>query len=508
MDDLIQVAPKLANSSKVSQPLRVVGIDLGTTNSVLAYIDILDPSESDFEIKILEVAQETRSGKHFGKLLPSAIAIHNGMLYIGHGALHCRSQMNKFGLEQDKNIFWDTKNLMGIERTFHRALEGFNNAKEIAAQILQFLSEQIKTTGNSQVKHSTVTVPAFFNPNQKADTKWAAETAGLPASELSLLNEPTATFIAYAYSHMQVRSFDLSSPKNLVVFDFGGGTCDVALFSLRRVNGKMSQSLHAVSRYHRLGGGDIDCAIVVDVLLPKLYLQNQVTSNDFDYFEKSKELIPQLLSTAESLKIGLCSLLTNAKKKKDYEVNKAGIRHTLTRTIKLELKSGQSLFLNSPSLSVPEFETALNKFLDQDLLYHRETEYGMTCSIFAPLQNVLSGADLHSKQVHYCLAVGGSCLIPQIQEALAKYFVNAEILTFKDHGENQTCVARGAALQALHLASGGAGLVPPTSSDSISIRTEGGGATQLVPANAKLPFPSDNEWAELNSLRAPEECCW
>lgn len=164
MDDLIQVASKLANSSTVSQPIRVVGIDLGTTNSVLAYIDILDPSESDFEIKVLEVAQETRSGEHFGKLLPSAIAIHKGMLYIGHGALHCRSQMNQFGLEQDKNIFWDTKNLMGIERTFHRAPEGFNNAKEIAAQILQFLSEQIKTTGNSQVKHSTVTVPASSNP--------------------------------------------------------------------------------------------------------------------------------------------------------------------------------------------------------------------------------------------------------------------------------------------------------------------------------------------------------
>lgn len=504
MDDLIQVASKLANSSKVSQPIRVVGIDLGTTNSVLAYIDIIDPTKSDIEIKVLVVAQETRSGKHFGELLPSAIAIHNGMLYIGQGAIHCRGQMKKFGLEQDKNIFWDTKNLMGIERTFHRAPERFNNAKEIAAQILHFLNKQIKSTDNSQIKHSTVTVPASFNPNQKADTKWAAETAGLPASELSLLNEPTAAFIAYAYSHMQVRSFDLSSPKNLVVFDFGGGTCDVALFSLRRVEGQMTQSLRAVSRYHRLGGGDIDRAIVVDVLLPKLYVQNQVTPHDFDFFEKSKELIPQLLSSAESLKIGLCGLLTHAKKTKGYEVNKAGIKHTLTRTIKVELKSGQSLFLDSPSLSVPEFETALNKFLEEDLLYHRETEYGMACSIFAPLQNVLSRADLHPKQIHYCLAVGGSCLIPHIQEALSKYFVNAEILTFQDHGENQTCVARGAALQALHLASGGAGLVPPTSSDSISIRTEGGGATELIPTNAKLPFPSGNEWAELNTLRTPK----
>ncbi len=504
MDDLIQVVSKLANSSKLSKPIRVVGIDLGTTNSVLAYIDIIDPSKSDFEIKVLEVAQETRSGKHFGELLPSAIAIHNGMLYIGHGAIHCRGQMNQFGLEQDKNIFWDTKNLMGIERTFHRSPEGFNNAKQIAAQILKFLNEQIKTTGNSQIKYSTVTVPASFNPNQKADTKWAAETAGIPASELSLLNEPTAAFIAYSYLYMQGRSFDLSSPKNLIVFDFGGGTCDVALFSLRRSNGEMSQSLRAVSRYHRLGGGDIDRAIVVDVLLPKLYVQNQVTSHDFDFFEKSKELIPQLLSSAESLKVGLCGLLTHAEKTKDYEGNKAGIKHTLTRTIKVELKSGQSLFLESPSLSLAEFEIALNKFLEEDLLYHRESEYGMACSIFAPLQNVLSRADLHPMQVHYCLAVGGSCLIPQIQAAIAKYFVNAEILTFKDHGENQTCVARGAALQALHLASGGSGLVPPTSSDSISIRTEGGGTIQLVPANARLPFPSENEWSELGSLRAPK----
>ena len=504
MHDLAEIASQIIRSSGVSQPLRVVGIDLGTTNSVLAYIDIVDPNKSKFEIRVLEVAQDTRSGKYFSELVASAIALHNNIVYVGQGALHCRSLMNKLGLEQDKNIFWDTKNLIGIERSFHKAPEGFKNAKEIASQVLKFLNEQIKQAGTSTIKHSVVTVPASFNPNQKADTKKAAEKAGMSDSALSLLNEPTAAFLAYVYTQMQDRTFDLATPKNIIVFDFGGGTCDVALFNLKRENNQISQSLRAVSRYHRLGGGDIDRAIVVDVLLPQLYEQNRVESRDFDYHEKAKELIPQLLGIAEGLKMGLCSQLAHEKKSSNYGTSKESLVHTLTRTATVDLKRGQSLLLTSPTLSVPQFESVLSKFTDRDLLYYRESEYALSCSIFAPLENVLNRARLEPEQIHYCLAVGGSCLIPQIQDVLTEHFENADILTFEEHGENQTCVARGAALQALHLASGGAGLVPPTSSDNLSIRTKGGGATLLVPANASLPYPSKTDWAVVSTLRSPQ----
>ncbi len=494
----------LVGETSTRPPFRVIGIDLGTTNSVVACIDIY-PGSKEFEIEVVEIEQQTRSGTHFGELVPSAIAITEKTTYIGQGALHCRSFMRELRLEQDRNIFWDTKNFIGVKRTLHKAPEGYQTAQEIATHILQFLFEQAKTHRDSDVavENSVVSVPASFNFKQKGETKEAAERAGLELSRESLVDEPSAAFIAYMYTYGHDRSLDLSIPKNLVVFDFGGGTCDVAVFRLQRVEGHISKSPLSVSRYHRLGGGDIDRSIVVEVLLPQLYEQNNISPHDLDYFEKSKELIPHLLGVAESLKIGLCTQLMEAKKFDKYGEVKSELAHTHTKAIRVTLNSGQVLQLKSPELVNDQFESILSKYLDQDLLHHQETEYLLSCSIFAPIEDALARAHLRPDNIDYCLTVGGSCLIPQVQEAIAKYFKKAEILTFREYGEIQTCVAKGAALQALHIAIRDRGLVPPTSSDSISIRTAGGGNVELIPTQAKLPFPDETNWAFIQSLKLP-----
>lgn len=495
----------LISTASITQPFRVLGIDLGTTNSVVAYIDVY-PGSKDIQIEVVNVEQDTRSGMHYDELVPSAIAIHNNTIYIGQGAIHCRSFMGAFDLEQDRNIFWDTKNYIGVQRTLHKAPEGFQNAKEIAAKLLQFLYQQAKPSAPFDLRHGVVTVPASFNFKQKSETKEAADAADLVFSHEVLIDEPTAAFIAYMWQYRQNLPLELSAPKNLVVFDFGGGTCDVAVFRLHRGDGQISKSPLAVSRYHRLGGGDIDRAIVVDVLLPQLQHQNNLTKNDLDFYEKSKVIIPHLLGVAETLKIGLCGQIAQAKKFGKYEhEHKDALEQTNARTTTIELTQGKTLTLKSPTLSATQFERVLARYLDGDLLYHQETEYVLFCSIFAPLEDALSRAQLAASDVDYCLAVGGSCLIPQVQESLAEYFSNAEILTFTEYRENQTCVARGATLQALSLAGRDRGLIQPKSSDSVSIRIEGGKSVQLIPAIADLPYPEENGWASLTSLRLPKQ---
>ena len=100
----------------------------------------------------------------------------------------------------------------------------------------------------------------------------------------------------------------------------------------------------------------------------------------------------------------------------------------------MTLREGTALRLQSPTLSAVEFDRVVEPFLDRDLLYPRETDYLMTCSVFAPLQDALGRANLEPGDVDFCLLVGGSALIPQIVEAVDDFFSEARTLCFERLG--------------------------------------------------------------------------
>src|SRR4029453_11921498 len=100
----------------------------------------------------------------------------------------------------------------------------------------------------------------------------------------------------------------------------------------------------------------------------------------------------------------------------------------------------RTLSLQSPKLTAEQFDELLELFLDQDLLYARETEYRLTCSVFAPLQDSLERAGLGPNEIDFCLMVGGSSLIPQVQEAVQRFFKQAKLLTYDDRDSFQTAV--------------------------------------------------------------------
>jgi len=210
------------------------------------------------------------------------------------------------------------------------------------------------------------------------------------------------------------------------------------------------------------------------------------------------------MGVAEQLKIKICDEVRKLQGFGRYdEADRSEIIVKQPGTINMNV-AGKALKLSSPTLSAAQFENALAPFLDRDLLYARETEYRLTCSIFAPLQDALDRASFTPRTVDLCLMVGGSSLIPQVSQALDEYFPNAQILTYRDKESVMTCVSRGAARHALALATTGSGLITPVCHDDIGIRTVEGAVT-LVREGTTLPFPADEEYAVYEGLVVPQD---
>jgi molecular chaperone DnaK (HSP70) len=182
-------------------PVRVIGIDLGTTNSTVAEIKYDPASPTPFSgVRCLEIDQQTTEGRYTHFLVPSVIAHANGTLYTGEGAKRLRAQAGELGLEQSRNIFSECKNDMGTKRTYHRAPEGFRSAAEIGGHVLRFLKQAVQDVNAHPVDRYVVTVPASFQTSQRHDTMKAAELAGISLHGGDLLDEPVAAFLDYLLS--------------------------------------------------------------------------------------------------------------------------------------------------------------------------------------------------------------------------------------------------------------------------------------------------------------------
>ncbi len=486
-----------------STPIRVLGIDLGTTNSTVAEV-IWDPADQGKTVaRCIEVEQPTLEGVYTHVLVPSVVALRDGRMFVGEGAKRLRAMARELGVYQ--GLFHECKSHMGIPRTYHKAPEGFRSAAEIGGKLLAFLREAAVADDPTQPARVVVTVPASFQAAQRIDTQRASELAGLEVRGGDLLDEPVAAFLDYLVTHRDSLLPEVTQPKKLVVFDFGGGTCDVAVLRLEGASesGGLKAASLSVSRYHRLGGGDIDAAILYEVLLPQLLEQNNLPSFALGYEEKKNHVEPALLSVAEALKIGISTEIARLEKFGRYQdAEKSQIVKKLPGVRECRLK-GHTLTLQSPQLTAEQFEKVLEPFLDRDLLYARQTDYRLTCSVFAPLQDALERSGLGRWEVDYCLLVGGSSLIPQVAAAVGRFFHRARVLTHGDADGTQTAVARGAAYHALALALHGRGLIQPVCHEAIAIRTAEG-SIPLIPQGVALPFPDDGSYGRCDRLRIPE----
>jgi Fe-S protein assembly chaperone HscA len=411
---------------------RVVGIDLGTTFSLIAYMDAQTG------------APKCIPGPYDSPLCPSVVSVdRDGKVIVGEPA---RARL----LTQPDRTIYSVKRLMGrgvadvqedLKIFPFRIDPGSDNvirvrlgektftAPEISAYILRELKSWAEAYFKEPVDRAVITVPAYFNDAQRQATKDAGRLAGLEV--LRLVNEPTAAALAYGL-HKQKRG-------HVAVYDFGGGTFDISVLKLiSTTEGDIYQVLSTNGDTH-LGGDDIDNALMD-------------------------------LARREILK------------KFGVELDHRGeARQTLRKT----------LIRAKHELSTAE-KTAIQYPLDEKGMYVREITRGefdelirpIVARTMAPVKQALADAKLAPKQIDEVVLVGGSTRIPLVRKTVGDYFERAP------HSEldPDQVVALGAAVQADILETGvKTMLLLDVTPLSLGIETMGGVIAKIIPRNSTVP---------------------
>ena len=397
--------------------VKVIGIDLGTTNSEAAFVD-----ESG-DAKIIPSAEGSAYG---GKMFPSVIAFtKDGHRLVGVAAKR-QAVVNPEGTVREM------KRKMGTsEKTYVKTVDKEFSPQELSSMVLQKIKTDAEAYLGEKVDAAVITVPAYFNDNQRQATKDAGEIAGFDVKRI--INEPTAAAMAYGLGK--------EGEYNVAVLDFGGGTFDVTIMDI----GEGVFEVLATSGDTHLGGADMDVAVInwlVQSFKEKegLDLKNDLTAMQRIRDEAEKAKIE--LSSSVSTTINLPFIAVSDGEPKHLEV-------TLTRA-KLEE-------LTEPTLSKLE----------------------------PPMRQALGDAKLSPKDIDKIILIGGPTRMPIVRERFEK------ILGKKAEGgvDPMQSVAIGAAVQAGILT----GQVKEeivlldVTPLTLSIETLGRVATPLIERNTTIP---------------------
>ena len=289
-----------------------VGIDFGTSTTVVS-IASYDEDNDLIHINSLRLKQKLPDGTLYSsEIVPSVIAWKNKQILVGEGA----SQL-KYQLKRGKNIWYSFKMELGEDlgakyyESELRDIAPFNirNPKDAARVFFAYLKYLI--TGYCQENNLSndisyaVSIPASFEANQRKDLLDALMANDMKISKQALIDEPNAAFISYAISRATDGQPMFVSPdynSKVLVFDFGGGTCDISILEIgQSANGFFSKNI-AISKFTKLGGDDIDRYITYHYLMPRFLEANCKKMEQFRTNEK-KHIASALYKVAERLKI-------------------------------------------------------------------------------------------------------------------------------------------------------------------------------------------------------------